>query len=363
MSPSPSSTPPPPSPDSPNVQQADSHPPPPPADSHTFADQVLSTMLSIQFIQQKLGLAKHVLTQTAAFIDSIHQHAYFPLDITHTSDSHTNTICRISCFSHLSSHLDEARLTDRRQADSMGGRWGNSDTIPHVACGPPSVSDSHDPTAVPGWLFRRVAHTLSATTAWCHPCCWLTACHISLCDRSRCLINSSPHACVQWTDGASSLHNQPEIHPSLPHVWMWAPASEVLHVRSVYPDLNTIGWYNRRDPIHLMCSPSALHACEHTQILRLHVLLQHEGTSQLSPESHPQSHLVLRALATQTGVALDHKNLGAWASCFSSAWPTSHLPLTPPSVWLDASVTSTHGMWLSHPQGQLSTAFFTWLFT
>ena len=49
--------------------------------------------------------------------------------------------------------------------------------------------------------------------------------------------------------------------------------------------------------------------------------------------------------------------------CFSSAWPTSHLPLTPPTVWLDASVTSTHGMLLSPSRGPLSTAFFTWLCT
>ena len=39
--------------------------------------------------------------------------------------------------------------------------------------------------------------------------------------------------------------------------------------------------------------------------------------------------------------------------CFSSAWPTSHLPLTPPSVRLDASVTSTHGMLLSPPPGSI----------
>ena len=226
MSPSPSSTPPPPSPDSPNVQQADSHPPPP-----TRRLPHICRPCPVHNAVHPIHPAEDRTSKTCpdpnSGIHRLHPPTclFFFLFITHTSDSHTNTIRRISCFSHLSSQLDEARLTDRRQSDNMGGRWGNSDTIPHVACGPPSVSDSHDPTAVPGWLFRRVAHTLSATTAWCHPCCWPTACHISLCDRSRCLINSSPHACVQWTDGASSLLHQPAIHPSLPHVWIWAPAS------------------------------------------------------------------------------------------------------------------------------------------
>ena len=78
-----------------------------------------------------------------------------------------------------------------------------------------------------------------------------------------------------------------------------------------YPDLHTVAWYDRHDPIHLLTTTPALQDCTTTQIHRLHVLFQHEGHSLLPFEPPPQATNILRALTMQTIQSLEDKNLGA----------------------------------------------------
>ena len=144
---------------------------------NTYTDHVISTMLSLQYLQQKMGLAKHILTQTTEFIDHFKQHMYSPVDITHTGSSDTNPLRRISCFSHLSSRQGEESLTDKRTSENMAGQWAGADDIPSMNQQP--VSGASSSRLVPSWMFHRVSHTLSATTGWSRPCFWLTACESS----------------------------------------------------------------------------------------------------------------------------------------------------------------------------------------
>ena len=126
-------------------------------------------------------------------------------------------------------------------------------------------------------MFRQVSHTLSATTGWSHPCFLLAACHVNLHQPNHSLYNSSPHLCVQWSDGKDFL-GPSTVPDATPHLWIRALASKVLEIQSILPRMQSIGWYNLRDPVHLLTSRSSLSLCDTTQIQRLHYLLRHEGS-------------------------------------------------------------------------------------
>ena len=104
-------------------------------------------MWSLQYLYKKLGLAKHILTQTSELLEDLKHNMYFPIDITHIGHSATNTLRRISCSSHFTSQVSEEALTDKRIADEMAGRWGSSDDVLDV---------EHDLTQGRGenWLAR-----------------------------------------------------------------------------------------------------------------------------------------------------------------------------------------------------------------
>ena len=169
---------------------------------------------------------------------------------------------------------------------------------------------------MPGWVFRRVCHTLSAVSGWSTPHGWLTACHIQWHNPATRLIHSSssPHVLTSW-DECSPVLPLPSLLPDpLQHLWIWAPASEVPAVQYHFPQMSTVGWFSTSQPIHLMTSSSALDACDSIQIHRLHLLLSHEGSSLLVHQPPPQSANVLRALCIQMSRALSDKNLGRWAA-------------------------------------------------
>ena len=96
-------------------------------------------------------------------------------------------------------------------------------------------------------------------------------------------------------------------------IWIWAPATEAQTVLQHIPQ--TIKWagsrINNKRPIHLVTTDGALHACDHTQIQRINLLLAHKGTS-LMPcnPPPPQGPNILRALTLQMARALSDKNMG-----------------------------------------------------
>ena len=125
-------------------------------------DSIVSTILFLQWVKQKAGLARHILQQTSALVASIHQHDYHHMEITHTNDTTLNTIHGVNALSHCQSQDDEVQLTDRRLSDNLPGRWGSTADPPAGLQVSQSRIQIRDPL-VPGWVFRRIAHTLSAT--------------------------------------------------------------------------------------------------------------------------------------------------------------------------------------------------------
>ena len=89
-------------------------------DKHDVQDAVLNTMLSFRFLQEKLGLAKHILQQTAEVLSLTTHNVYSPLRYRHTGDHDTNTYRRYHCLigaegqvakRHLSTALCKGRTT------------------------------------------------------------------------------------------------------------------------------------------------------------------------------------------------------------------------------------------------------------
>ena len=65
-----------------------------------FDDAIVSHMLSLQYVSQKHGLAKHVLSSTSDNVDHMYDLNYFNIDITHTNHTTQNTQHRIATLSH-----------------------------------------------------------------------------------------------------------------------------------------------------------------------------------------------------------------------------------------------------------------------
>ena len=64
-----------------------------PPDAGTVLDAVLASMLSLQWVQQKLGLDCVIIRTTTECGGSLHQNTYHPLHYTHNGASHTN-LCK-----------------------------------------------------------------------------------------------------------------------------------------------------------------------------------------------------------------------------------------------------------------------------
>ena len=154
-----------------------------------------------------------------------------------------------------------------------GGRPGKGlQRPPRSASQFPStqVSASVSRDVPPNWLFRPVTHwlrhhglvrphILAYSLSWSNPKFWLTSCHVNLCKPHHSLLNHSPHMCVH-SSHICSIWDTATMPASLSHVWFWATASEVPAVLSKSPTVQTVGWYTKRDPIHLLTSPSSLSA-------------------------------------------------------------------------------------------------------
>ena len=92
------------------------------------------------------------------FVSHLDIHAYYPMDMTHTGDPIHNTRCRINALSHCDSQSSERALCDKRHTDNVAGQWA------HVSPPPPLQAQPFrdiQGSKVPGWVFRRVCHTLT----------------------------------------------------------------------------------------------------------------------------------------------------------------------------------------------------------
>ena len=194
-----------------------------------FQDAALSHLLSVQYLSQKLGLARHILAVTTQYIDSIYDYNYFNLDLTHTDNTSINTTLRMNALSHCPTQTSERQLTDGRIANNLSGSPVVLVPVPPVLF---SVSDQQ---IIPAWLHRRVAHTLGATTLWHRPHPWLTGQHHCLSRPKLSCPGASRHGIGNWFDIRSVMGSNVQIPPSIHYLWQWAPASEIPAVRSAFP--------------------------------------------------------------------------------------------------------------------------------
>ena len=61
-------------------------------------DHVVANMLTLRYIQQKLGLDAHILRCAETFVNAIHDLNYAPMSYIHTSDTNTNTQHTVKIF-------------------------------------------------------------------------------------------------------------------------------------------------------------------------------------------------------------------------------------------------------------------------
>ena len=311
-------------------------------------------MLSVQYISQKLGLAKHILAVTSEFVDDIYDLNYFDLDITHTSDTATNTIHRTNAISHCTSQEEERQLTDRQLTDNMPG------TPKCVGIPPPVTTTVSEQQYIPSWLHRRIAHTLGAVTVWHRPHMWLTGQHHCLTRPELSCPGAAAHGIGNWMD------IQPAFPFSLPscvkHLWLWAPAYEVPVVQSTFPSLSSVGWSKGSTVWHLLGSQEAQRSVDETQILRIHLILQEAGHSSLSIPRIPETPLVLRALTIQMQTALYNKNLGRWAELMQAR--NRYLPfLSHPALAMARRLSHVHRWFISltPPRNVVYLVYNIWL--
>ena len=140
-----------------------------------FDDVIVTHMLSVRYISQKLGLAKHVLSCTSDSVDHIYDLNYFNIDITHTNHTANNTQHRIATISHCSSRQEERFLIE---------------SIP----------------VIPAWVHRRVVHCLHGVSLWFDPHMWLTARHVCLSRPELSCPPAAKHGIRNWFDIRDYTH-------------------------------------------------------------------------------------------------------------------------------------------------------------
>ena len=138
-----------------------------------FDDTVVQNMLTLRFIQQKLGLDSLILRCTQDSVAQIHNCAYANLAYTHSSDTYTNTQHRVNILSHLHTQEQEQAVACPLFCDSHKHQPHDRYTR-HLQ---PPTSKAEFPQ---GWLMRQVCMTMGGTSVWVSDHCYATACNLHL---------------------------------------------------------------------------------------------------------------------------------------------------------------------------------------
>ena len=253
-------------------------------------------MPSFRFLQEKPGLAKHILQQTAEFLPLTTQNVYNPLRCTHTG---------YRCLIGAEGQVAESHL-------STGFVQG-----PHHASWDDMEHFSADTTGVAPMLYvqRRVLHTLSATCVWCTPAYLVASAQVCIQRNGpRSCCNSSRHAVAVWSDVGAGL-DVTGLHPNLHHCWWWVGDAIIPSFLAAYPEapVCTASVLCQGRSVHLFTSPSAVSDIDELQCFRLCLALSEYGTCFLPRLEKPRRTATCSALTRQMQFALDDKNLGKWA--------------------------------------------------
>ena len=126
-------------------------------------DDVLQTLLTLKYVEQKVGLAGVVLAAGVQFSAILLRWNYHPLKYQHATNPTENTRRRHHMFNQLRVQTNEHMLTHEKGAQQVL-IWsrGGGET--------PEQSTSHIPMP-PLHIQRRLLHTLDGVSLWFNPVC------------------------------------------------------------------------------------------------------------------------------------------------------------------------------------------------
>ena len=148
-------------------------------------------MLSVRYVQEKLGLAAHILCQATAAVSLIKEIAHCPLMCGHGSTSHQSILHRFSALTIVTIKADESLLC------KFPG------TIPTNPMDFDPVEHNYQFHSIPLYVQHRVIHTIGGTCMWKHTAGLVIAMHHHLSLDGRDTPNNpntGPHAVFQWAD-------------------------------------------------------------------------------------------------------------------------------------------------------------------
>ena len=198
-------------------------PPVPNDHTHVMQDQTLDTLLSVRFVQEKLGLASHVLGQSVHPANLIRDYTYSPVHYGHSNDSLTNLQHRLERLTSVSTQRDEDMLSQNTGNLPLGTFTFRQEEVRSPAF-----------SAIPLHIQRRVLHTIARTCPGYSLAGLVTANHHPLCDTYiHSNPNTSPHMVTQWIDARAARqethHDTLNLPTTLIHHWFWFQESDQNH--------------------------------------------------------------------------------------------------------------------------------------
>ena len=220
-----------------------------PPDSTSVLDANLVTMLSLQWVQQKLGLDSVILRTTADFASRLQCNTYHPLHYTHSGNSDANLCKRSAVVTSVSVQRDEVRFAERDYSQDIAPA-----RLPQTVL--QTSRDDPQYQAVSDFITRRVLHTLCATCVWCHAAFCSVACNVPFSPsiRQAGVLNDSPHAVLHYGD-VQRVFSSWECPDEILYTWFWVPDALTTSFSAAFPDHQLLGCIRggQRPPPWVFC--------------------------------------------------------------------------------------------------------------
>ena len=286
----------------------------------TAPDSLLHTLLSLQYLQQKVGLANVVLTAAVRFSATPLACHYYSLRYTHTTNTATNTEHRHGMFNQLQTQTGEHVLSYKqgtRQLLEQGAQTYVPEQSNHKIQIP----------MPPLHIQRRLLITLDGVSVWNHPACRATMLHRPLRPRPPPEPPPPPpptsdrqHYAGHWEDVGPGLFTSFSVQHCL---WVWAPEqSPIQHILELHL-VTCIKIFE------LHATPTTLQTLSSVKRQRLTLLFVEYGTWSLQSSEPAHRGHILKAIMYQMRYALNETNLGRWAEILQASipyWPYLTLP-------------------------------------
>ena len=126
-------------------------------------------MLTLQYMQQKLGLDAHILQTTQTSIANIHEFVYARLAYCHSSSNYKNTLHRVNILSHITSPPQEQLAANPHFCTKHQFIHKNGQTL-HIL-----QSKQQHFSILEGWVMCCACMTMGGMTLWVSVHCHVAA--------------------------------------------------------------------------------------------------------------------------------------------------------------------------------------------